>query len=78
MLHLLQIYKMVQDKELFINLFNDLEFELDEMGWRDAPEELINDLLMNHFGLEVTCPKQLKLITNSIIDKDISYLASLP
>ena len=78
MLHLLQIYKMVQDKKLFIQIFNDLEFELDEMGWRENPEELVSDLLLNHFGLELTCPKQLKSITKSIIYKDISYLASLP
>ena len=78
MLHLLQIYNMVEDKELFINLFNDLDFELNEMGWSDAPEELVSDLLDNHFGIEVLCPKQLKMITNAIINKDISYLASLP
>lgn len=67
MIHFLQLYKMVDNKKLFINLFNDLSFELDEMGYRDFPEELIQDLLFNHFGLEIEDERQLQRFTGFIL-----------
>jgi hypothetical protein len=79
MLYLLQIYKMVTDKNLFINLFSDLDYELDELGYKDAPEELINEMLSNHFGITIDDERQLKILTNTIINKkDLNFLKALP
>lgn len=70
MIYLMQLYKMIENKKLFIGIFSDLDYELNEMGWNDDPETLINDLLFNHFDLSIECPKQLAMITNSIINKN--------
>lgn len=78
MLHLLQLYKMIQDKDLFINIFSDLDYELNEMGWKDDPETLINDLLLNHFGLTIEDDRQLAKITKTILNKkDLTFLKAL-
>jgi hypothetical protein len=69
---------MVDDKKLFISLFSDLEFELEEMGWNEDPEGLINDMLFNHFGLTVEDDKQLSKMTAVILEKkDLTFLESL-
>ena len=78
MIHLLQIYKMIQEKQYFIDLFSDLEFELYDMGWIDDPTTLINDMLFNHFGITIECDRQLEMVTNCIINKkDLSFLGRL-
>jgi hypothetical protein len=69
MLHLMQIYKLIDNKDLFIELFNDLSFELDELGYSNFPEMLINEMLDNHFGIYLECDKQLQRITETIIKK---------
>lgn len=69
MIHYYQILNMVQDKKHFVNLFNDLSFELDEMGYRDFPSELIDDMLSNHFGIQLECKKQLEKVTKYILEK---------
>lgn len=79
MLHLIQLYKMVQDKDFFISIFSDLEYELNEMGWSADPETLINDLLFNHFGLTIESERQLAQITQTILNKkDLHFLKALP
>lgn len=67
MIYLIQLYNMINDKELFINLFNDLSYEFEDMGWCDDPETLIEDLLFNHFGLTISDEYQLESITKSIV-----------
>jgi hypothetical protein len=75
MIYLIQLYKMVHDKKLFINVFSDLDFELEEMGWKDDPEGLIEGMLFNHFGLEIDDEKQLSSLTKTILKKkDLSFL----
>lgn len=76
MMYLLQIYKMVEDKKLFIQIFSDLDYELNEMGWSEDPEGLVNDLLSNHFGFSVDDEKQLSMLTSAILKKqnDLSFL----
>jgi len=70
-MHLLQIYKMIPNKTLFIDLFNDLSYEIEEMGYEHLEDqmELINEMLYNHFGLEVEDENQLRLLTGTIIKK---------
>lgn len=69
MLYLLQVYKLCDDRELFIDVFNDLSFELEEQGYKDCPEDLIETILVNHFNIVLGDPKQLKELTNTIIEK---------
>ena len=79
MLHLIQLYKMVQDKDFFISIFSDLDYELNEMGWSADPETLINDMLFNHFGLTIEDDRQLSQLTQTILNKkDLHFLKALP
>ena len=70
MLHLMQLLNMIDDKKLFKQVFNDLDFELNEMGWNENPTELINDLLDNHFGLYIEDKRQLAEITKTILNTE--------
>ncbi len=67
MLRLLQVAKIVNDKQFFVDIFDDLSFELEEMGYKDCPEDLVQDLLINHFDLEIECERQLKDFTNDVL-----------
>ena len=70
MLYLLQIAKMLNDNqlELFIALFNDLSYEIDELGYKGNESELINELLDNHFGIYLEDEKQLSKLTSCILN----------
>ena len=69
MLRLLQIISLLnkEQRKHFIALFDDLSFELEEMGYSDDPEMLIEELLENHFGIEFECSKQLTEFTNAVL-----------
>ena len=71
MLMLLQLLRTlnVEQQELFLELFSDLEFELDEMGYRGNETELVNDLLEAHFDISIEDERQLQAITNAVLDK---------
>ena len=55
MIYLLQILRMLNKKQQkeFVALFSDLDYELNDMGWKGDETTLINDMLFNHFGLSV-------------------------
>ena len=69
MIYLIQILNMLNKKEiqLFIELFNDLSYEIEEMGYKGMEQDLISDMLRNHIGLDMECPKQLKMFTDYIM-----------
>jgi len=71
MLHLLQLLRILNAKQrkMFIALFSDLDYELNEMGWSTDPTSLISDMLLNHLGVEITDAEQLEKITQAIINK---------
>lgn len=71
MIYLLQVLKMIGKKEhdFFITIFNDLSFELEDLGYKECPEDLINDLLDNHFGIYIEDDRQLKMFTECIMKK---------
>lgn len=71
MLHLLQLLNMLNKKqfEMFEQLFSDLEYELNEMGWKDNESELISSMLFNHFMIELLDERQLENITKIITNK---------
>lgn len=77
MIHFYQILNMIDDKQYFIDLFNDLSFELEDMGWKADPCTLINDLLDNHFGIAFECDKQLKRFTDYVLSKQGSLQYAL-
>lgn len=60
MIYLMQILHMVDDIDYFEGMFIDLEYEIEEMGW--TYEALIPDMLFNHFGIEMECENQLKML----------------
>lgn len=69
MIYLLQLLRRLNKDEqiLFINLFNDLSFEIKEMGYKGHESELMNELLLNHFDLEIESETQLNMFTNCIL-----------
>jgi hypothetical protein len=71
MIYLLQILKRLNKKQrqYFVAMFSDLDYELDELGWRGDETTLVNDMLFNHFGLEVEDSNQLQMLTDSILKK---------
>ena len=78
MLHLIQLFNMVDDKKLFIGLFSGFKYETTMMGYTGFEGEMFNEMLLNHFGLEIECSKQLNRITNAVLDKlDLSFLESI-
>jgi hypothetical protein len=78
MIYLLQVYKMIARKDLFIAIFSDLDYELEEMGWKDDPTSLMNDLLETHFGLTIEDEWQLQQFTSAVIQKkDLNFLKAL-
>lgn len=72
MIYLMQILKMLDknQRQHFVALFSDLNYELDELGYRGNETDLISDMLFNHFGLSIENDKQLQMLTNSILKKN--------
>jgi hypothetical protein len=71
MIYLMQVLKMLNktQRKQFVELFSDLDYELDDMGWRGNETDLINDMLFNHFGLSIEDSRQLQMLTDSILKK---------
>ena len=71
MIHLLQLLKFIKTSELddFYEMFGDLDFEINEMGWE--PGELIKDMLFNHYGIELLDDYQTKQISEKMLDKSL-------
>lgn len=69
MIYVMQLLSLMNKNqiELFEGLFEDLTFELEDMGWSEDPETLVNDMLDNHLGFSFECDKQLKEVTNCIL-----------
>ncbi len=73
MIYLLQLVKTwsKKERELFVALFDDLSFEIEELGYSHIEDqmELVNEMLYNHLNIEFECDKQLKMFTELIIRK---------
>lgn len=69
MIYLIQLVKMwnKKERELFVALFEDLSFEIDEMGYEGQETELVDEMLHNHLGIEFECNQQLEMITDLIL-----------
>ena len=73
MIYLLQILKRLNKKQRqqFLALFSDLDYELEELGWRGNETDLINDMLFNHFGMELEDKNQLQMLTDAILKPNV-------
>ena len=69
MIYLLQILKGLDNasRQQFIVLFNDLSYEIEEMGYKGHETELVYDMLINHYGIFMECENQLKRLTDVIL-----------
>lgn len=69
MMVLMQLLKMLNktQRKQFLSLFSDLDYELDELGWRGNETDLVNDMLFNHFGLTIEDEGQLQRLTEVIL-----------
>jgi hypothetical protein len=56
-----------QQTKLFIGLFEDLSFEIEELGYEGNEEELINEMLDNHLGIFLEDDSQLEMFTAYIL-----------
>jgi len=78
MLHLIQLYNMVDDKKLFIGLFSGFKYETVMMQYTGFEGEMFNEMLLNHFGLEIESENQLKRITDCLLKRDnIKFLENI-
>jgi len=78
MLHLIQLYNMVHDKKLFIGLFSDFKYETTMMQYTGFEGEMFNEMLLNHFNLEVLDENQLNRITKTLLKRDnIKFLENI-
>ena len=73
MIYLLQILKRLnkQQRQQFLAMFSDLDYELDELGWRGNETDLVNDMLFNHFGMELEDKDQLQMLTDAILKPNV-------
>lgn len=69
MIYLIQILRMMnkRQRQEFLALFSDLEYELDELGFRGNETDLISGMLFNHYGLSIENEKQLRMLTDAIL-----------
>jgi hypothetical protein len=77
MIYLVQLLRRLNNEqlELFSKLFADLDFEINELGYKGMESDLINDMLHNHFGIWCDVESQIRSITNVILNK--KYLAAV-
>jgi len=69
MIYVIQIIKMLtkQQRSLFIAIFNDLSYDIEELDYDGIEGELINDLLLSHFGFDLMDECQLEILTAYIM-----------
>ena len=68
MFYLIQLLRMLDKKQRkdFILIFNDLSYDELEIEPVDAME-LVDELLIGHFGIEILEQKQLEHLTEAIL-----------
>ena len=68
MIFTMQLLSRIQDLNLFEMIFSEIHSEVEDLGYEDAPEEYVSDIMMNHFGLELEDENQLLMITKCIMN----------
>ena len=71
MIYMMQILRLLnkRERETLVAAFSDLSFEIEELGYEGLEDELISDMLFNHFGIEMQEPKQLRWLTDWVLEK---------
>ena len=69
MIYLMQILKMMTAKQRqnFVALFDDLSYEIQDMGYEGFETQLVNEMLDDHFGIFLEDDSQLKMLTDYIL-----------
>ena len=69
MIYLLQLYRLldIEQQKMFISLFDDLNYEIDELGYKGSETDLISEMLENHLGVTFECDKQVRRLTDCIL-----------
>lgn len=65
---LLQLLKLLNDTDKFQSLFSDLTSEIEELGYEGCEDELVNQILQNHFNITIEDKRQLDSLTAIILD----------
>jgi hypothetical protein len=68
MIYFVQLLKVVKDKRMLAMMLNDIQWEVEELGYTGAESELISELLLSHFGVEMECPNQLDMLTKWVLN----------
>jgi len=68
MIYFVQLLKAVKDKRMLAMMLNDIQWEVEELGYTGLESELINELLSSHFGVEIECPNQLDMLTKWVLN----------
>jgi len=68
MIYFVQLLKAVKDKRMLAMMLNDIQWEVEELGYTGLESELINELLSSHFGVEMECPNQLDMLTKWVLN----------
>lgn len=80
MIYLMQIYKMLnkRQKKQFIKHFSNFRKSVEKLEGHDL-NNILNDRLIIHFGIELTEEKQLNRLTEYLLNKDdLNFLSIIP
>lgn len=68
MIYFIQLLRQVENKQMLIIMLNDIQWEVEELGYKSMESELVSELLLSHFNLELECPIQLEMLTKWILE----------
>lgn len=70
MIYFVQLLRVLKpdNRKLLISMLDDIQWEVEELGYKGMETELVEDLLLSHFGLELECPDQLDMLTRWILN----------
>ena len=73
MVYLMQILNRLDTNnlDLFEELFTDISYEIEYLGYENSEYELINEMLNSHFGLTIEDDRQLQFLTKVILNPDM-------
>lgn len=78
MFYLLQLYKMTNFCPFFIGLLSDIKGQAEDLGYVGCESELVESILFDEFGIEITDQKQLDRLTKELMKHDnLSWLENM-
>lgn len=70
MIYFVQLLRVLKpdNRKLLISMLDDIQWEVEELGYKGMESELVGDLLLSQFGLELECPDQLDMLTRWVLN----------